>query len=500
MNRQLYGVIDSLDAGVKWLIERREGWGGWKSRLSSDAIASACAYRVIADMQPTRACNIHDNLGKWIRINGDQLVKGDSLDQLLITSLLEPHCEHGKRMIQTAVENATHPSAPLAALFGCLVEMTLPSSVDAILPKGYKEWRDLYGPHWAIYALLGDILRADESGCTEVELLLRQLVLQRSSTGCWHGDVILTSAAVLVLRHLNRDWSTQMDATTWLSNLAGKRTDGMPLVSGLEIWDTAWALDAIMQEDIPVVMVEQGAEWLARCHRTLDTLHGWSWSEEGTMICCDSTSLVCNTLRQARVKDVYVEAILMCSIKSLESLCIDGYRWPTFVDRDKGLHPCPIISSRCLSLSTQKHINLRSSSERILSDVFTNAWISEWFSERTITQGLVLSNLAGLGGFDQAAMAHSISEVSDDVLQGRITVEGAAAMLLGLTSLRSDTPSVYDQQIKTLKDFLILSRSSCDMWKAAPIGYFGFGRCYSDDIFTTSLATIALRSYRRYSQ
>src|SRR5437879_6511656 len=63
-------IRSRIDLGVKWLLSRAECWGGWKSRLSPDLIASACAYFLLNQM---RECvgGIDDlllsNLNAWLQ-------------------------------------------------------------------------------------------------------------------------------------------------------------------------------------------------------------------------------------------------------------------------------------------------------------------------------------------------------------------------------------------------------------------------------------------------
>jgi hypothetical protein len=136
--------------------------------------------------------------------------------------------------------------------------------------------------------------------------------------------------------------------------------------------------------------------------------------------------------------------------------------------------------------------------DAIIEHVQDHHVTSEWFSECEITQALVL--------FYMKDLCDWTSKSTNDLLQGlllrtgqttELSTESTASILLALGAGLTYSVSNRDillSSMQTLAQRLLRAQENGG-WKPSPVGVFGFGRLYENDLFATSLAIHALSRY-----
>lgn len=487
-----YALQVTVQNSVRWLQGQQGPWGGWRAELPADLAASSCAYSLLSDPNSDDESTI--DLRNWLTA---ELTKpglndpvGRSLAEMSLgSSAPTTNMQSLLANIDQLYSREEH-TPMLLGLLGYLTGRVPTDTALGLLPDDLNQWEEKYGTHWATYALIGNIIKRSEVG-ENVDQYARELVRARNSVGSWYDDVLLTSLAALVLKRIDYGRTAYIAAKTWIRSLIRKRRSGIPLISGLEVWDTGWVLNALIQLGGSPNVIEQGTEWLAR--RSLrPPITAWSWSERGKLICCDTSSLVCYVLQRVRVEDVRVESTLRSCLNILSSVQ-DQHRWPTFVTREF-IHYCPIVSSRCISVLNLSGVNKQEASNAVLEDVANAEITSEWFTDPAITEGLVLAFLAPYCDRDSPAAITIMKRIIESASTAdALSTEGVASALLGLKEAKYYLS--HDLEIeKSIKELSaqLVHRHQLGYWEPSDVGVFGFGRRYKDIFFVTSLAAIAL--------
>lgn len=482
---------------INFLLGSQSGAGKWHGKLSSDLAASAFAYVFLKHCTTSypRVASATHALEAWMTRAVAEHPNTDFIGQALFRIAIEDQIEECEIVKWHGDADAQGNAGLLITILGCLSRKIRKEVALQMLPRNTHDWDLRYGPHWGTYAIVTELIRAWLND-QDTETLARQLSDRRSITmGSWYGDVLLTSAAALTLNRLDRYWTTQFASVTWMLNLMAGYSDGVPVVSGLEVWDTSWALAAILPLDVSPIAKNRAIDWLQKMF--IKSVGGWSWSEESNVVCCDSSSVACCTLQQARKRNVFVEATICRCKDMLHEAMLPDHFWPTFhVSSESKIHPCPIISARCNTLMDNSSINHSDAANAVLNAVATRGQSSEWFCDPIVTQGLTLWYLARFSGSNSLSGLCIATRLTTRVLDGSMPIESAACAALGLEAATTYLePDEYTQKaILKLYELLLGSQHYDGSWQPSKIGVFGFGRSYSDDIFTTALVTIALQN------
>jgi hypothetical protein len=487
-----YALQVTVQNSVRWLQEQQGPWGGWKAELPADLAASSCAYCLLREINSDDS-SVRD-LYNWLATELRKPDLNDPVGQALAQIALSSDVSAINIQSLLADINQVHDEdehAPMIlGLLGYLTQELAPEVAISLLPDDLTLWEARYGAHWATYAHIGDLIKSFEAK-ENIDQHARKLIEARNSVGSWYDDVLLTSLAALALKRIDYGRTAYIAAETWIKSLTRKNFSGLPLISGLEVWDTGWVLNALIQLGGSPDAIEQGTEWLAR--KSLRSPNpAWSWSERGRLICCDTSSLVCYVLQRVRVEDVRVERTLRGCLNILSNVR-NQHRWPTFVTQ-QFIHYCPIVSSRCIAVLNLSGLNKQEASNAVLEDVANAQITSEWFTDPAITEGLVLAFLSPFCDRDSQAAITIMRRIIERVSQiNTLTIEGSASALLGLKEAKYYLSSSLDvgDSIKALSTHLI-HRHQLGYWEPSKVGVFGFGRRYKDKLFATSLAAISL--------
>ena len=169
---------------------------------------------------------------------------------------------------------------------------------------------------------------------------------------------------------------------------------------------------------------------------------------------------------------------------------------PTFVDRGNMIAPCPIVAARSLRVIDMPPQLRLAKAKKIVRKV-SGGGSSPWFSEPSITAGLVLWYLAPFLSANDSDVCNISKQLLENVT--RITESNnvvRACTFLGLlaSSRLVDTNDEISIAIERLLDQQIAAQEG-GKWKGEPVGIFGFGRTYSDDVFASVMALHGLIEY-----
>ncbi len=499
-------AIDAILTGARnWLVEQQVDGRYWRSVLPADVVATGIAAAFLdlcgeipgsADMAGNlraAAAEMNTRPARDPAGHAALLISNDAFNEAELALTL-------KRMRRVRQTDENQPM--LVALMALACGRVNLDCAAASIPEDLEVWDQVYGSHWGCYALLTRLIVAQlESDGTlsagaltdETSAHCNELLRRRSDNGSWFEDVLLTSLVGVVFNRLGLFSVPMAETANWTIAEARRRVGGLAIIFGLPVWDTAWSVRALQSlipdDEIP----RRGLNWLVR-HANVSGIEGeWSWSTGLAMGCFDTTSLVCEALHSAQLKDVRIASSLDAGLARLRSVGV-GHQYPTFLGCDgEPIHFCPIISARVVSLLQRHEGQTRPEAETILDDV-ANGWISEWFSDPAITQGLVLSYL---GPFCIPSLRSAKALARSLAANPPASIEGAGASLLGLVSalrnlhLAIDVRKRCESRIRDLVDYLVARRSD-HHWSGDLTGMFGFGRRYGDPIFATALALQAL--------
>ena len=483
----------------------RQPSGGWRADLLPDLAASAFAYRALdhPEFRDARVDRLLSGLRKWITAEAILHAADDPVGAFLARVSIACTMEVGELDATLSAAKVVHaPEEHSSMLLGVYAEalgLITPSVFTSLLPIDLASWDLVYGPHWGTYAVIAMLLKANDVNDEErVQSCITSLLSRRSRAGSWYGDVLLTSAAVLALGRVKRAANVRLAARVWLLDVArsAPANSGLPVVRGLDTWDTALVLWALLASDVSAPFVSGGLEWLAKKSvKGEGTDVAWSWSEESDVICCDTSSLACAALARGEVRNVNTEAKRRSCIDLLRSVRDENHRWPTFIYGQARLHNCPVISARCVATLGLSSSFRRDAADRILGDVAHEGWTSEWFTGRAITEGLVLFHLASSCANGSSAgreVAEHVLALSEHVEESG--VEAASAVILAVSegARYGFIDLVTAEAVRRRLVGYLLSQEDGGRWSARSVGIFGFGRRYGDNLFASALAFRAL--------
>jgi hypothetical protein len=317
----------------------------------------------------------------------------------------------------------------------------------------------------------------------------------------WFGDNLLTAICTLALTQADVRQTAWHGAATWLSESATRGGQSVAVVSNLNTWHTALALDLLVAVGSDSEVLDTAIEWLMRQFIEGEDADGWSWSSDATMICMDTTSMIAGTMASIHPRDLEIQRKVALALAALRAAQternMDFFKMPTFVYSGRGLHPCPVISARCIPLLDLCSRDRRCSAQSVAKRVADENWNAEWFASREMTEGLVLWHLSPYLKDDDRAGQRLVVDLIEAAKCGRITSsEGISTSIIGL--LAAQRLASRESRVSTVIEQLVdelLSRDEGGTWKGAPVGQFGFDRLYADDHLATVLALRALREY-----
>lgn len=503
------GLLGSvIRAGLYSLRENCSAVGSWEACLSSDAVAMYFARQTLelAQRDLPISQSLISNLDIHCSSKGSQ-PEGDGtihvLSELQSYNLDSSWENKKEELISTLRSDLSLKESGEGFIrwIGLVLFEERLTDCDPVLfsvePPSIEDWLKQYGKHWATYAIVANLLHAqytgDESAAGTYAIALTQL---RSDTGSWFGDCLLTALCALALAKTDRQQTVWHSAAIWIADVV-KAYSTVSLVRNLDVWHTGLALEVL---HVGGVRAERALQWLIE--HSLDTLGGggWSWSSESNALCLDSTSTVVHAISALDVRDVHVKRCLEAAQIALKSALkeTDQGEWsiPTFIDSDWMIEPCPIIAARSLRVVEMPAHKRLSYAKKLVGQVKSGS-ASPWFSQPSITRGLVLWYLSPFLPFNYSDVRHISGELVRDA--SRITERDnvvRACILLGLLAcLRIiDADAEMTRTVERLVDRVIASQER-GRWIGEPVGIFGFGRLYSDDHLASVLSLYALMEY-----
>lgn len=394
---------------------------------------------------------------------------------------------------------------PLALLFGVATGKMQSSLLGQMVPNlSSANWEREYGEHWGTYALVADFLTPSSQNYASI---LSKLLSRRNRYGSFYGDVILTSLiACSLIRGGGRPraWGPAADATCWLKSKRPELTT--PPFDSLGIWDTGWGILTLRQLGLAYEDVAESISWLQKTMIRKRHAMGWSWSTESSVLCLDSTSLICESLIDADFADVVLTRTIRYTLDGLsQHYLVKEGMWPTFVDENSRTEPCPIITARVFSLLRGKPEASAHNWSQLLTKVISGE-TSYWFTDGAITKGFVLyyaSKSVGTNSPECESLFTDLEKLLKGSDREKITLEGKLSALIGCTAYVyyanvSETERIaYIKTLRQVIDTCILMQCVDGCWNPQEVGRFGFGIHYADRVFTTCLGIIALNNFRQ---
>ncbi|MGA7675295.1 MAG: potassium channel family protein [Rhizomicrobium sp.] len=503
-------VQTSIHYGARWLSDRQQPTGGWNLPITPDALATAAAFAFIT-MQ--RGSRWHQALRATLSRQTKTLalpedLVGLSAQRIAHDSMSPADLEAALSRI-AATTDPEHHCTMIVSILGLLAGVTSVGPVRQHFPSDPEQWREAYGPHWNCYALVARIALGQSDLATRSKRwassstsrrCIDELHNLRGHDGSWYNDTLLTSLIGMLFCRLGIHRKDRSRAARWIRLKARSAQGGLPIFDTPRVWDTAWIIAALLTLIGESKITRDGIQWIinARCeHKKCPDKIGetrlWSWSDTSELACHDTTSLVCDVLRQAVIRDVAVDSVAKAVELELDRAS-HGHRWSTFDKGPRQIHQCPVISARCTRINHARHGNFQDTAESILTDVLTKNWTSCWHTDPAISDGLTLYYLAQVVWPTSQNMAAMVRRLCDNPIT---SVEGASAMVLGLLestnsmATQSDLTDTALAKTRELTDYIV-SRTQNHFWSGDQVGVFGFGRRYADSAFATSLALLAL--------
>ena len=373
-----------------------------------------------------------------------------------------------------------------------------PSLLSVKLPD-VEYWECQYGRHWSTYARLARLLywhyREDETKSNDQ---LKELISAQSPSGSWFGDCLLTSLCVLALARVDKQRTAWHGAALWLAELV-EQNGRIPLVSDLNIWHTALALEVM---HVGGISLQPPLQWFVAQFLALPEGCGWSWSSESDVICLDSTSAVIHAVRNVDVRDIRIYRCIEAARETINSAIKNtegALKVPTFIKGKEGkggIEACPIILARSLSFIDLSPQNRRKYTEDLIKEIVQGC-TSPWFRSPAITKGLVLWYVAPYLTHNSSTMREVVKSLLTDAENLQIGQHATrACILLGLLATRKllDVSEDVNRTIERLINSVLASQED-GKWPGELIGVYGFGRLYADSLFSTVLSLHALIEY-----
>jgi hypothetical protein len=498
-------IRSALGGASKWLEREQRHGTHWNGDSPPDLVANSLAATFLKTNVSTprnaEAWRTFDAVATGLAARRGRDPLGKLVFRIVQNGISEPQILRQLENLRSKSE--AHEHQPMLAALLIIALGTLPlMQVRRYLASNLDRWAGDYGPHWECYALLAQLFVAQlPTGGTlqpseltvDAKVLANRLLGRRANNGSWYEDVILTSLVGIAFARLGLLSVPLDDAAIWLAREIRKRPAGLSLVSGLPVWGTAWATQALQDYLPDSKVVRRSLTWLVG-RATVSGVEGeWSWSTGLSLTCYDTSSTVCEVLHAAEIKDVRLASAMEAGLRTL-GLVRNQYRYPTFAPAGVAIHYCPIISARVTSLLQERAGHVLAEGEAILANVVNHNWISEWFSDPAISRGLVLSYL---GSFCKPSLRTAKLLTESVAKEAPTSMEGAAAMILGLHAAQRNlhlsvrTRARCERQNRFLVDYLIGRRSE-HHWVGDKVGVFGFGRLYADPVFATAIALRAL--------
>jgi hypothetical protein len=477
-------IARSVEKAVGWLREIQSQDGHWDGIVGSDPVALACCG--VGLMAAGRTSSGFDLLAR-ASVAGP----GDHLGRIVTKLGRREYASHGADL-DTDVSTLNADETFLAALVAEMTSQTTHDLERMLAPVTYGKWLQEYGPHWACFALVHDVLR---SGAAQADAE-SALVCRISPEGSWYGDHILTSMAICAIvgqKAQPRNWGTVMDAANWLESVRGG--ESCQSIRRLETWDTAWALYVLRQYGCDYWQCKRGLDWLLRAFRR-GKAPGWSWSTQSDLTCMDTSTLAYELLSAWPVADAFA----VDAVTEFETLLSGRYRllgqglWPTFVWDNYQVEPCPVASARAMAVLPMSATLSPGHWDDLLRRVRAG-WHSPWFRDPMITKGLVLYYYSRCHVAVGGEIGAFVETLNAELPQCE-TLEGKASWLLGhascagLQGALSVGIDVKDEEAVIAE--ILNSQTREGGWEPANVGYYGFGRCYADRVFTACMAMLGL--------
>ncbi|MCK5609092.1 two pore domain potassium channel family protein, partial [Candidatus Pacearchaeota archaeon] len=365
-------IQTAITTGLKQLIDKQQATGEWKSKLSPDILASAFAYRALKNSQDSfTICNpqMFEQLKLWCK---EQIsVQEEQQLKTIVSLCIDDDGLHNNIITLFGSDNDLTEST-IRVLLWMSILFCEPSdkvskvAIDFKLPS-VEEWERRYGKHWATYALVAELLKAHLLEDNErVRSIGKALKDRRTDSFSWYGDNLLTSICILALGKCDIESNPRCAAITVLNEQLSNSGEGLPLVANLDIWHTALTIDLFCSAEMShSPIIEDAEKWLTKMFNC-NVYNGWSWSSDSNMLCIDSTSAALEALRYLSTNDTTVQRVKKLAQETIASTrgigSLAEFEWPTFIEKNMPLHPCPIISARCL-----KHVVMQPDEKRKLA-------------------------------------------------------------------------------------------------------------------------------------
>jgi len=506
-DRLAYSLREQIEAGVSALLRKREESAIWSPSLEPNPVVSAFCYRALKDSSRKRISS-HPSLRgleQWCRSAGRDVT--DDLSKCAINICLGERLNaqdlHGLIRSLRRLDTRNEGPKMLAWMALSIIhpQVNRVTDLDSIASGKWSYSDDEYGRHWSTYTVLKNCLQAfikhDDHRLDEES---QQLLDRKCETGNWFGDLLLTSISVLVLRKIDRGRIPSVEAENWLLDSLLSAGSKASFVSNLNIWHTSITLETLAAAGVRGAEIDLATQWLASQMSVLDGYPGWSWSTDSNVLCLDSTTAAVAALGNPEIRNVELQEKYEVGKETVNAIFHRFGRqslMPTFVHGSNPLHNCPIISARAVKL-LRKDFAEKCSIAADVIDRVNDAQLSEWYSDRTVTQGLVLWYLAPyLSPSNQSAL-RLVTQLKNLGSKAEVTsVEACSAAALGLLGwdyvLREKS---LQKEIHNFISRLIMTRRN-DGWAGSRVNVFGFGSNYVDEHFTCVLALRALIEYQR---
>jgi voltage-gated potassium channel Kch len=495
-----HALEQAVLGGIDWLRKNKQASGNWSGLEVDDPCPIVTIALALQSAGNVKEADILLNPNVRHKSTASSLAA--ALRGIFDEKRCLNHLESEKMMKSFTLSSE---EIPIVLLFGVATGKMDKAILETMVPGlSVTAWDNLYGEHWGTYGLVADFLKTPEESLPEIK---SKLLSRKNSTKNFYGDVILTSLICCALctgRGRQLAWGDHTDALTWL------RKGGPGLITtpfdSLDVWDTAWAILTLRKLGIAYQEISESLNWLQRVFMSTPFGEGWSWSPQSSILCIDSTSLICESIAFDDFSDARLNRIILRTLNNLfnkypfqDGMC------PTFIGLNTKTEPCPVITARILSL---RGYGLRISENwsQLIQRVL-NGEKSPWFTDENITKGLVLHYASKAMVTSLPKCQQLFEETIKQLEKGTITtLEGKLSTIIGCTNFMHYSDLSKDQENKSLKalgqviDTCLMEQNIDRSWNPQEVGRFGFGIKYRDRVFTTCLGIIAFNNYHELNR